>query len=50
MFLFLYSCTGADPQTMGYYIIPVCLAVLCSRHQAFIKASNQISRLQLIDI
>ncbi|XP_057649850.1 lysosomal enzyme trafficking factor-like [Chionomys nivalis] len=49
MFLFLYSCTGADPQTVGYCIVPEGLAVLCDRHQAFVKASNKISRLQLID-
>ncbi|XP_029453696.1 transmembrane protein 251 isoform X1 [Rhinatrema bivittatum] len=49
MFLFLYSCTRADPKTVGYCIIPVCLAVVCNRHQTFVKASNQISRLQLID-
>ncbi|XP_069807435.1 lysosomal enzyme trafficking factor [Dendropsophus ebraccatus] len=49
LFLFLYSCTRADPRTVGYCIIPICLAVLCNRHQSFVKASNQISRLQLID-
>ncbi|XP_023575368.1 transmembrane protein 251 isoform X2 [Octodon degus] len=49
MFLFLYSCTRADPKTVGYCIIPICLAVICNRHHAFLKASNQISRLQLID-
>ncbi|XP_058018593.1 lysosomal enzyme trafficking factor isoform X1 [Ahaetulla prasina] len=49
MFLFLYSCTRADPKTVGYCIIPICLAVVCNRHQTFAKASNQISRLQLID-
>ncbi|KAL0604072.1 Transmembrane protein 251 [Plecturocebus cupreus] len=49
MFLFLYSCTRADPKTVGYCIIPICWAVISSRHQAFVKASNQISRLQLID-
>ncbi|KAJ7329630.1 hypothetical protein JRQ81_015804, partial [Phrynocephalus forsythii] len=49
MFLFLYSCTRADPKTVGYCIIPICLAVVCNRHQTFVKASNQISRLQLID-
>lgn len=49
VFLFLYSCTRADPKTVGYCILPVCLAVLCNRHQTFAKASNQISRLQLID-
>ncbi|KAG9481815.1 lysosomal enzyme trafficking factor [Eleutherodactylus coqui] len=49
LFLFLYSCTRADPRTVGYCIIPICLTVLCNRHQSFVKASNQISRLQLID-
>ncbi|KAM9069819.1 transmembrane protein 251 isoform X1 [Sarcophilus harrisii] len=49
MFLFLYSCTRADPKTVGYCIIPICLAIICNRHQTFVKASNQISRLQLID-
>uniref|UniRef100_A0A8C6VBC1 Lysosomal enzyme trafficking factor n=1 Tax=Naja naja TaxID=35670 RepID=A0A8C6VBC1_NAJNA len=49
MFLFLYSCTRADPKTVGYCIIPICLAVVCNRHQTFAKASNQISRLHLID-
>ncbi|XP_028857950.1 lysosomal enzyme trafficking factor [Denticeps clupeoides] len=49
VFLFLYSCTRADPKTVGYCILPICLAVLCNRHQTLTKASNQISRLQLID-
>ncbi|XP_062406352.1 lysosomal enzyme trafficking factor [Sardina pilchardus] len=49
VFLFLYSCTRADPKTVGYCILPICIAVLCNRHQTFTKASNQISRLQLID-
>ncbi|XP_035108379.3 lysosomal enzyme trafficking factor-like [Callithrix jacchus] len=49
MFLFLYSYARADPITVGYCNIPECWAVICSRHQAFVKASNQISRLQLID-
>ncbi|KAG8449106.1 hypothetical protein GDO86_015963 [Hymenochirus boettgeri] len=49
VFLFLYSCTRADPKTVGYCIIPICVAVICNRHQSFVKASNQISRLQLID-
>lgn len=49
LFLFLYSCTRADPRTVGYCILPVCLALLCNRHASFTKASNQISRLQLID-
>ncbi|KAI1897945.1 hypothetical protein AGOR_G00088520 [Albula goreensis] len=50
VFLFLYSCTRADPRTVGYCILPIFLtAVLCNRHQTFAKASNQISRLPLID-
>ncbi|KAK6479113.1 transmembrane protein 251 [Huso huso] len=49
VFLFLYSCTRADPKTVGYCILPICLAVICNRHQTFAKASNQISRFQLID-
>ncbi|MGH0153422.1 UNVERIFIED_CONTAM: hypothetical protein FKN15_025864, partial [Acipenser sinensis] len=49
VFLFLYSCTRADPKTIGYCILPICLAVICNRHQTFAKASNQISRFQLID-
>ncbi|MBN3281423.1 TM251 protein, partial [Polyodon spathula] len=49
VFLFLYSCTRADPKTVGYCIIPICLAVICNRHQTFAKASNQISRFQLTD-
>ncbi|KAI1895411.1 hypothetical protein AGOR_G00106010 [Albula goreensis] len=49
VFLFLYSCTRVDPKTVGYCILPICLAVLCNRHQTFAKASNQISQLQLID-
>ncbi|KAI5615159.1 transmembrane protein 251, partial [Silurus asotus] len=49
VFLFLYSCTRNDPKTVGYCILPICLALLCNRHASFTKASNQISRLQLID-
>ncbi|KAM9294634.1 lysosomal enzyme trafficking factor [Gastrophryne carolinensis] len=49
LFLFLYSCTRADPRTVGYCVLPFCLAVMCNRHKSFTKASNQISRLQLID-
>ncbi|KAL0967564.1 hypothetical protein UPYG_G00253840 [Umbra pygmaea] len=49
VFLFLYSCTRADPKTVGYCILPVCLAVICNRHRTFAKASNQISRLHLIE-
>lgn len=46
VFIPFTSCTRADPKTVGYCIIPICLAVICNRHQAFVKASNQISRLQ----
>ncbi|KPP72418.1 transmembrane protein 251-like [Scleropages formosus] len=49
VFLFLYSCTRADPKTVGYCILPICLAILCNRDQSFAKASNQINRLQLIE-
>ncbi|XP_065112786.1 lysosomal enzyme trafficking factor [Paramisgurnus dabryanus] len=49
VFLFLYSCTRADPKTVGYCILPICLAVLCNHHQTFTKASNRNSRLQVID-
>ncbi|XP_028677603.1 lysosomal enzyme trafficking factor [Erpetoichthys calabaricus] len=49
VFLFLYSCTRAEPKNIGYCIIPIFLAVICNRQQTFSKASNQISRLQLID-
>ncbi|XP_048394074.1 lysosomal enzyme trafficking factor isoform X1 [Stegostoma tigrinum] len=49
IFLFLYSCTRANPKTVGYCIFPIYLAVVCNRHQAFVKASNQINRLKIID-
>ncbi|KAL4656380.1 transmembrane protein 251 [Arapaima gigas] len=49
VFLFIYSCTRADPRTVGYCILPFCLAVVCNRHKSFAKASNQISKLQLIE-
>uniref|UniRef100_A0A8C9RT81 Lysosomal enzyme trafficking factor n=1 Tax=Scleropages formosus TaxID=113540 RepID=A0A8C9RT81_SCLFO len=49
VFLFIYSCTRADPRTVGYCILPFCLAVVCNRHKSFAKASNQISHLQLIE-
>uniref|UniRef100_A0A3Q1HL97 Lysosomal enzyme trafficking factor n=1 Tax=Acanthochromis polyacanthus TaxID=80966 RepID=A0A3Q1HL97_9TELE len=31
LFLFLFSCTRADPRAVGYCIVPVCIALLCSR-------------------
>ncbi|CAJ1077856.1 transmembrane protein 251 [Xyrichtys novacula] len=41
LFLFLFSCTRADPRAVGYCVLPVCLALLCSRHQAARKPANQ---------
>ncbi|KAI5615158.1 transmembrane protein 251 [Silurus asotus] len=49
VFFYLYSCTRTDPKTVGYCILPICLTMLCNRHASFTKASNQISRFQLID-
>lgn len=42
LFLFLFSCTRADPQAVGYCVLPVCLALLCSRrrHLAARKPAN----------
>lgn len=40
LFLFLFSCTRADPRAVGYCVLPVCLALLCSRHGAR-KPANQ---------
>uniref|UniRef100_H2MVG2 Lysosomal enzyme trafficking factor n=2 Tax=Oryzias latipes TaxID=8090 RepID=H2MVG2_ORYLA len=34
LFLFLFSCTRADPRAVGYCVLPVCIVLLCSRHQA----------------
>lgn len=34
LFLFLFSCTRADPRAVGYCILPVCIALLCSRRHA----------------
>ncbi len=41
LFLFLFSCTRADPRAVGYCILPVCLALLCSRRLATRKQANQ---------
>ncbi|XP_076021543.1 lysosomal enzyme trafficking factor [Genypterus blacodes] len=49
LFLFLFSCTRADPRAVGYCILPICLALLCSRRHAFSKSANQISHLELIE-
>lgn len=41
LFLFLFSCTRADPRAVGYCVLPVCLALLCSRRHASRKLTNQ---------
>ncbi|TKS65095.1 Serine/threonine-protein kinase MRCK beta [Collichthys lucidus] len=42
LFLFLFSCTRADPRALGYCVLPVCLALLCSRRRhAASKPANQ---------
>lgn len=41
LFLFLFSCTRADPRAVGYCVLPVCLALLCSRHHTSRKPANQ---------
>ncbi|KAM9840717.1 lysosomal enzyme trafficking factor [Aulostomus maculatus] len=40
LFLFLFSCTRADPHAIGYCVLPFCLALLCSRRHAAGKPSN----------
>ncbi|KAM9355968.1 lysosomal enzyme trafficking factor [Pholidichthys leucotaenia] len=32
IFLFLFSCTRADPHAVGYCLLPVFIVLLCSRH------------------
>lgn len=41
LFLFLFSCTRTDPRAVGYCVLPVCLALLCSRRHAVRKLTNQ---------
>lgn len=41
LFLFLFACTRTDPRAVGYCMLPVCLALLCSRRQAAHKLINQ---------
>nr|XP_033505234.1 transmembrane protein 251 [Epinephelus lanceolatus] len=41
LFLFLFSCTRADPRAVGYCVLPVCLALLCSRHTTRKPASQR---------
>ncbi|KAK2889714.1 hypothetical protein Q8A73_018014 [Channa argus] len=33
LFLFLFSCTRADPRAVGYCVLPVCIFLLCSRRK-----------------
>ncbi|KAM4522556.1 lysosomal enzyme trafficking factor [Odontesthes bonariensis] len=47
LFLFLFSCTRADPRAVGYCVLPVCIVLLCSRRHAA-KSANQRAGL-LID-
>lgn len=41
LFLFLFSCTRTDPRAVGYCMLPVCLALLCSRRNAAHKLVGQ---------
>uniref|UniRef100_A0A3Q3XC40 Lysosomal enzyme trafficking factor n=1 Tax=Mola mola TaxID=94237 RepID=A0A3Q3XC40_MOLML len=41
IFLFLFSCTRTDPRAVGYCVLPVCLALLCSRRHTSRKPANQ---------
>lgn len=43
LFLFLFSCTRADPHAIGYCVLPLCLALLCSRRQAASSTSQRSS-------
>ncbi|XP_072217937.1 lysosomal enzyme trafficking factor [Leuresthes tenuis] len=47
LFLFLFSCTRADPRAVGYCVLPVCIVLLCTRRNAT-KSPNQRAGL-LID-
>ncbi|XP_041831584.1 transmembrane protein 251 [Melanotaenia boesemani] len=47
LFLFLFSCTRADPRAVGYCVFPVCVFLLCSRRHTA-KAANHRAGL-LID-
>ncbi|XP_069028798.1 lysosomal enzyme trafficking factor [Embiotoca jacksoni] len=41
LFLFLFSCTRADPRAVGYCVLPVCIALLCSRRLAAKPANHR---------
>uniref|UniRef100_A0A1A7YVE4 Lysosomal enzyme trafficking factor n=1 Tax=Iconisemion striatum TaxID=60296 RepID=A0A1A7YVE4_9TELE len=45
LFLFLFSCTRADPHAVGYCILPVCIILLCSRHHAAKSANRRAGSL-----
>uniref|UniRef100_A0A3B4WAT2 Lysosomal enzyme trafficking factor n=2 Tax=Seriola lalandi dorsalis TaxID=1841481 RepID=A0A3B4WAT2_SERLL len=40
LFLFLFSCTRADPRAVGYCVLPVCIALVCSRRHAAQTPAN----------
>lgn len=40
LFLFLFSCTRADPRAVGYCVLPVCIALLFSRRRHAVKPAN----------
>lgn len=41
LFLFLFSCTRADPRAVGYCVLPVCIVLLWSRCHATKPASQR---------
>ncbi|KAM9703118.1 lysosomal enzyme trafficking factor isoform 1-T1 [Menidia menidia] len=41
IFLFLFSCTRADPRAVGYCALPVCIVLLCSRRHAAKSANHR---------
>ncbi|KAF6735797.1 Transmembrane protein 251-B [Oryzias melastigma] len=45
LFLFLFSCTRADPRAVGYCVLPVCIVLLCSRRQAAKPANHRAGTL-----
>ncbi|KAM6915335.1 lysosomal enzyme trafficking factor [Xenentodon cancila] len=45
LFLFLFSCTRADPRAIGYCMLPVCIVLLCSRRHAAKPANRRAGSL-----
>uniref|UniRef100_A0A3Q2CWV2 Lysosomal enzyme trafficking factor n=2 Tax=Cyprinodon variegatus TaxID=28743 RepID=A0A3Q2CWV2_CYPVA len=41
LFLFLFSCTRADPHAVGYCVLPVCVFLMCSRRGAAKPANHR---------